>query len=275
MTLCLGNILAISNRIAESQNPSSQSTPHPQQVTIERLPQISQTQLRHDNVFLNPPAPTNRREQFESKAGAIAKYYNEPSQSPKPVDFLKKKSLRAGEYVESARQHLLTQEQQQTYSKSGLLTQYNDYLIRFLRSPVGYPFRETFKRRVTTIVLGAPYGELDQILSSITTLTALAKASINEDRYGNVAKDVPLLLRAFVSTISSVEGFVARFPVHWTDVEFQESDRRVEEIALIVDSLRGALKDIVSSFGQYAAELGLGKEEIETARKIAGLDDGE
>lgn len=46
----------------------------------------------------------------------------------------------------------------------------------------------------------------------------------------------------------------------------------MEEVALIVTALKTGLKEIVGAFGEYATELGLGKEEIATARKVAGID---
>lgn len=272
MTLSLGNILAISNRITEYRNSTTKTAPQQQEVTIETLPRISSSQVRQDSIFFDPSAPASRQEKIESKVGTVAKKYGEAAQPVTPVRFVKNQSAKTGKYLHSACQNLLTQEQQETFSKSGLLSRYNDYLMRFLRSPAGYPFRQTFRRRVLTIILGTPYGELNPIVDSTNTLSVLAKESLTEDRYGIVAKDVPLLIRAFISTISSIEGFVNDLPVHWTDVEFSESDRRVEEVALIVTSLKSGLKDVVEAFGTYAAELGLGKEEITTARKIAGIE---
>ena len=271
MTLGLGNILSISTRISEYQNPTPK-TASQQQVTIETLPRISSTQVRNENIFMNSPAPANQREKIESKVGTVAKSYGQSAQPAMPLKFLENQRLRTDKYLDSARQNLLTQGQQETFSKSGLLAQYNGYLLRFLHTPAGYPFRQTFRRRVCTVILGTPYGDLNPIVDSINTLSILATSSLTEDRYGNVAKDIPLLIRAFVSTMSSIESFVSTLPVHWTDVEFRESDRKVEEVALIVTALRNGLKGMVEAFGKYATELGLGREELAAARKIAGVD---
>ena len=124
-------------------------------------------------------------------------------------------------------------------------------------------------------MFGTPYSDLNPIVNSINTLSILAVASLKEDSYGRVAKDVPLLIRAYVSTISSIEGFVSSLPAHQTDVEFVESDRNVEEVDLIIDSLKAGLKDMVKAFAKYGVELGLGVGEISAARKIAGMGDGE
>ena len=274
MTLCLGNILSISNRIREFQNPPAASAPPLQKITIETLPPIS-APIRKENIFTKPPPPSNRREMIEARVGSVAKSYGQSPQPVQSLKFLEKQRAETEKYLGATTQKLLTQGQQETYSKSGLLAQYNHYLMRFLRTPAGYPFRQTFKRRVCTVVLGTPYSDLNPILNSINTLSILAVASLEEDSYGRVAKDVPLLIRAYVSTISTIEGFVSSLPAHQTDVEFDESNRNIEEVELIIDSLKAGLKDIVKAFAKYGVELGLSESEISAARKVAGMGEGE
>ena len=271
MTLCLGNILAISNRISEFQSPSPTSAPlPPRQVAIERLPRIS-APLRQDNILVNPPGPTTRREEIEQSVGTVAKSFGQSTHPPStPFRYLNTPT--AKKFIDLPRQKLLTQGQQERLSPSVLYAQWNDYLLRFLRTPFGQPFQQTFKRRVYTIVLGTPFSELNIVLDSIFSLNALAVASIKEDPYGKVAKDVPLLIRAYVSTVSKTEGFVATLPPHWTDVEFSESERKVEEVELILGALKSGLGAFVGVFGKYADELGMDAGEIRTAKTIAGMD---
>ena len=275
MTLCLGNILAISNRIAEFQNPTSKSTTPPQQITVESLPSISSAPLRRDNIFSNARAPVTTREKIESSIGTIAKSYGQSPQPVKPLKFLESQRVEGEKYLGVARQKLLTQGQQESLSSSSLLARYNAYLLRFLRSHFGRPFRQTFKRRASAVVLGSPYSELSSILDSVNALTAFALASLTEDPYGRVAPDVPLLIRAFVSVVQSIEGFVAELTVHWTDVEFSDSDRTVEEVGLVVVSLKTGLKEMVGAFGMYATELGLLEKEMRIARTVAGIETDE
>ena len=272
MTLCLGNILAISNRVAESQNPKPNSVVPPQQTVIESLPSISSASVRKENIFSNVQVPTTTREKIESNFGSIAKSYGESPQPAKPLKFLESQRAEGEKYLGVARQKLLTEDQQRDWSSSGLLARCNVHVMNFLRSPLGYPFRQTFQRRVCVIVLGSPFSELGPIIDSVNALTALAVASLTEDNYGRVAKDVALLTRAFVSVIQSVEGFVERLPAHWTDVEFSESDRRVEEVDLVVGSMKAGLKEMVGAFGEYAAELGLTEREMRIAKRVAGVD---
>ena len=274
MTLCLGNILDINNRITAFQNPTSASAPPQQKITIQTLPRIS-APLRQDNVFRNPPPPTTSREKFESGIGAIAKSYGQSPQTPKPAKYLENQRAETQRYLEAARQKLLTNGPQETIKGSGLVAQYNEYTLRFLRSPFGYPFRQTFSRRVCSVILGSPYSELGIVIDSANALSALALASLKEDSYGRVAKDVPLLIRVFVSTITAIEAFVGSLPAHWTDVEFSEADRQVEEIDLIFETLKTGLRSMVGAFGKYATELDLGREELRTARQVAGIEEGE
>ena len=215
--------------------------------------------------------PTTTREKIESSFGTIAKSYGQSPQPAKPLKFLENQRAEGEKYLSVARQKLLTQGQQESLSTSGLLAQCNAYLVRFLRTSFGRPFRRTFKRRVSTVVLGSPYGELSSIIDSINALSALALASLTEDPYGKVAKDVPLLIRAFVSIIQSVEGFVRDLPVDWTDVDFSEEDRRVDEVDLVITSMKTGLKQMVDAFGQYANELGLSGKDLKVARTVAGV----
>ena len=273
MTLCLGNILNISNRIQEFQNPVPASAPPRPPITIETLPRIS-APLRQENILSNPPNPKNRREKIEQSFGTIAKSYGQSPQPPStPLKYLD--SPTAKKYIDYPRQKLLTQGQQERLSPQSLYARYNQELLSFLRTPIGNPFRQTFKRRVCSAVLGKPHSELNLIIDSTNSLSALALASLTEDPYGRVAKDVPLLIRAYVSTISKIESFVGGLPPHWTDVEFSESDRRVEEVDLVVASLKDGLQGLVNTFGKYATELGMDVGEIRTAKTIAGMEGDE
>lgn len=278
MILCLNNIISISSRISAFQNPTPPAAPQTQQsANIEHLPRLS-APLREESILSNPPAPGTRYEKVEHGVGNIAKAYGQSS-SPGTLNLPYTPQAKRLLYTESqkliqpTRQKLLTSAPLAALPFSaGFRGTINDYFMRFLHSPLGQPFRQTFSRRICTVVLGTPYSELHLLVSSIKALSALSLASLTEDPYGKVARDIPTLIRAFVSTIQTVEAFVKDTPVHWTDVNFIESDRRIEEVEIILECLRNGLQDMIGGFGKYANELGLSSAEVRISRKVAGMD---
>lgn len=131
------------------------------------------------------------------------------------------------------------------------------------------PFRQTFQRRVRSVVLGSPNSQFGQIVDAVDALSSLAVASLNEDRYGTVSKDVAVLIRTYANTITALEAFVGGVAVHWTDVEFH--DRKVDEVDLILARLKTALSEMIGGFGQYAEELEISEQEMDTARTVARM----
>lgn len=263
---CISTIQGITDRINEFQNPSSKfPLPH-QQANLQSLPRIS-APLRQEQVFRNSLSPTTSREKLQSTIGAIAKSYGESPPSQQASSPL---TPRTRHYLGVARNKLLTQSQQQALSPSGITASFHEFIMRFLRSPLGLPFRQTFQRRVLSVVLGSPNSQFGQIIDAVDALSFLAVASLKEDLYGKVSKDVAVLIRTYANTITALEGFVRDVAVHWTDVEFH--DRKVDEVDLILASLKVALREMISAFGRYAAELEISEQEMDTARTVAGME---
>ena len=124
-------------------------------------------------------------------------------------------------------------------------------------------------------MLGNPYSSYYLTITSIKSLTALAIASLDEDPYGRVSKDVPTVIRTYCSTIQTIEAFVNNLPPHWTDVYFHNEsgdDRRSPDVDSVVSCLRTGLGELIDSFGIYASELGMSVAEMNIARKIASVD---
>ncbi len=267
--VCLNNLASMTNRIALFQNPDLMKPQPLKEGDLQSLPRLS-APLRQDPVLQNPLPPTTRLEKLESNIGSFAKSYgNSPSPHPTSTAL----APRTKHYLDSARQKLLTQGQQETLTPRDIRTIFNDYLMRFIRSPLGILFRQTFKRRVCAVVLGTPYSGLNTLVDSITALSSLACSSVAEDNFGNVNKDVPFLIRTFSSTTALLENFLQQTPPHWTDVQFQERDRKVEEVEIVLGVLKSGLREMVRTFGVYAGELKIGEGELRMARSIAGMDD--
>lgn len=123
-----------------------------------------------------------------------------------------------------------------------------------------------------TVVLGSPNSQFGQIIDAVDALSFLAVASLKEDMYGMVSKDVVVLIRTYANTITALEAFVSGVAVHWTDVEFH--DRKVDEVDLILASLKGGLREIIRGFGPYAGELELSEQDMNTARTVVGMTQG-
>lgn len=121
------------------------------------------------------------------------------------------------------------------------------------------------------MVLGSPYSAFGQIIDAIDILSRLAAASLKEDDFGKVSKDIPLLIQTFGSTIVKLEAFVATMTVHWTDIEFH--GRTVNEVDVVLACLREGLRTLIEGFEVYTHELGISEMEIKDAKALAGLDD--
>ena len=276
-TVGIAYIISIHSRISTFQSPTAPTQPALMQrpPAIESLPHIS-TPLRKENIFTRTPPPATSVERIESNVGSIAKSYG---QSPNPGTF--KFSSAASSPARSLSnllpstppRKLLTQgpsSQQTPSSAGGLLGKFKIYMDTFLRSTVGTLFRHTFARRAQSIILGSPTSTLHPLISAVRSLSALAVASLTEDPYGKVAKDIPILIRTYISTIQQIKIFLSiGLPVHWTDVDFHEGEsRRVPEIDFLLRELKEALKAVLTGFGPFANELGIPARDVAVARKL-------
>lgn len=142
------------------------------------------------------------------------------------------------------------------------------WMRRALDSPLGAPFKQTFRRRLTTVVLGQPYAEPSLFVNAISVLTRLAIFSLAEDSYGNVQRDVATIIRTFTAVITKLEKFKADFPVHWTDFE---GSKECAEVDVVLATLKEGLKQLIASFGQYARDLRLTFGDMRLAREAAGV----
>ncbi|KAL8915780.1 MAG: hypothetical protein Q9172_006668 [Xanthocarpia lactea] len=267
---CLQRIEGINVRIAAYGQPSAQQQAQSRPQEVQSLPRIG-TPLKEGQVLMDPPPPSSRREMVESKVGSFAKSIGTnnpppPSYGGNPI------SPKTQQYLEAARNKLLSREQQQAITPAHVQSQFNVYLTRFLQSWLGHPFRQTFARRVQSIVFGQPFSELASILDAVESLTNLATASIIEDDYGMVAKDIPKILRTFILTYQQLERFTATLPVHWTDVQFSEEMRRTEDVLVVLSKLRCGLGELVRTFGGFEAEVGIEKRDLRVARGIVGIE---
>lgn len=256
----------VTTRISDLGKPSVQQQALIKPEDLQSLPRLGGP-LREEPVFMSTPPPASRKEMMEKKVGTLAKTYgnNPVSSYGSPI------SPKTQQYLETARNKLLTPEQQQKMAPANIKSQLNIYLSRFLRSRFGQPFRQTFARRVRSIAFGQPYSELVPIINAVVSLTSLTTASLKEDSYGKVATDIPLMIRTFIVTYQTLEQFSATLPPHWTDVEFSDEQRQTEDVKAMLGALRSGLRELVKAFGSFAMELGIEEKNIRVAKAIAGM----
>ncbi|KAI9788830.1 MAG: hypothetical protein M1835_002054 [Candelina submexicana] len=273
LNACLDIIQGVNNRVTEFQNPpASGPPPGQQQGNPQPLPRLTGP-LNEGNIFTSSPPPTNRRERVQAGIGNATKSIKQRqtaqgSQSPLSP---KVKGL-----LTNSANKVMTKERQEAFSLSTMKNHIYSYINQFLRSPLGGPFRQTLDRRAAVVVLGTPYGDLGTIMDAIDSVTRLAISSLTEDPYGKVQADVPTIIRTFMRSIPHLEAFKQNLQPHWTDVEYtEERSRKIDEVDIIIGSLRGGLREVLRAFGEYAENLGLGVGEMRVAREIAAVDEEE
>lgn len=236
-TECLKIIQEITIRISTHQKGITQQQ-HPaiDPSQLQSLPRLG-APLKEEPVLLNPPPPSTRRERVERQVGSFAKSYGNSPQPGSP-----------SQYLETARRNLIPQAYQQTVTVQKAQSTFSTSMTNALHWQIATPFRQTFARRLMSIVFAQPYSDLQIIVYAIISLTTLATNSIQEDSFGKVARDIPLLVRTFVGAYQALDGFTRTLAPHWTDVGFSEGNRKVEDV-----------------------EIGLGERELEVARRIAGM----
>ncbi len=264
MNLCLSKVLAVTTRISDSQKPPQQ--PHlsqSQTVQASALPNLTPP-LRQDPILNTPSPPSTKREKVTSVVGTFAKSVGTSPQSRSPS---------AKQYLEQARSKLLTDGQQKTLTIENVKSEGTPYIVSFLRSPMGWPFRQTSARRINTVIFASPYHDLECIQNAIEALSLLAVASLREDNYGKVAQDIPLIIRAFTSTLDTTCNFIGGMRPHWTDVANSENDWPGEQAKLLCQQLREGLGRLLDAFEAYATELGLSASELQAAKRLVAQRD--
>ena len=272
LNVCLDTILGINDRIAEFANPPAPAGAVLQQpqVPLQSLPRLA-SPLRQDLVLNNLPPPTNTRDKLEVRIGAAVKSFGDSPSPSGPLSPRAKEIL--GTALETARDKILSKEQLDAINPATIKSSVHEYMMQFLRSPIGTPFRQVFQRRLAVVILGSPYSELASILNAIDSISALAYASLTEDQFGTANRDIPIIIRTFTSVINNIDRIVNTMPVHWTDIDFDEAEglgRRVEDVEFIKKHLKTNLRRLVDAFGNYAVSMGLEATELTAARQAAG-----
>ncbi|KAL8689812.1 MAG: hypothetical protein Q9218_004597 [Villophora microphyllina] len=263
---CLRMLEGVTTRISAYGQPSTRQQALIKPEDLQSLPRLGMP-LKQEPIFLNTPQPSTRREKMETRVGSFAK-----SVGDYPVtNYGSPLGPKGQQYLEAARNGILSPENQQALTPAGLRSQFNLCLTRFLHSQFGQPFRQTFARRIRSIAFGHPFSELIPTIDAVQSITSMVTASLKEDAYGKVAKDIPLVIRTFIMTYQTLECFANTLSPHWTDIEFSDSQRQTEDVLALKSALRQGLEGMVKTFGGFSADLGIPVQDIRIAKTIAGI----
>ena len=263
-----------------SGSTASQPAPPRQPDVPEHLPRIS-APIKDDPILLRPPIPSNRREKMQDSVERFARSHGQtaaPSQNENTPIALGRWMLQA-----ASDQALSPAEQKQLFSTSQIRSQFWEYLLDFLRSPVGVPFRRTLRRQCAAIVLGSksPSYDIGLIISAIDSISQLTTRSIDEDPFGKVQAYVPQAIRVFTAVIHDLDMVRRTLQRHWTDVvdhpnreqkrgkKALDHDSDFEDVDRILVALRSGLLALLNSFEQYAPSLGIGSSDLRAAKQAA------
>lgn len=262
LSICLEVITGMDSRIAEYQDPNAAATKvAKQEPPIPSLPKISKPLkdglASPGDLFNAPMSTSSRGAGFVQAVGTFAKNHGQspPQSSPK-----------ARQLLEQAENMILTPKQKDEVAAQGHSAIFKDWMTWSLRTSLGWPFRQEFRRRITSVVLGTPYGDVGIIVDAIDAVTRFTIKSLQEDKYGNVQRDVKLIIRTFTTTIIRVETFKDTIGFHWTDVEKKQES---PEVDTILAALKGGLYELVNAFADYSEDLRLSQGEMRMAREAA------
>ncbi|KAI1843260.1 hypothetical protein JX265_012167 [Neoarthrinium moseri] len=257
--ICLGAIKALEKRIDDYGKPPAPSA------TAAELASQTKPSARvvepptSANIWQPAPPPKTLRDSLGKLVADVTK-----SPGKKPADTLVPFAKKT---VADVRDSLLTKQQQENLSRDGAVGGFHWALQQMLGWPVlGWPFQQRYSRRVATAVLGTPYGDFSLYVNSAFTLSRLAVASLNEDNYGNVHRDVPTIIRTLTTVIKKLEIFKDNYPIHWTDVQGIRECGHVDEV---LNALKEALGRVVVAFEKYSTDLRLNRTDIRLAKEAA------
>jgi nucleoporin NDC1 len=264
LAICLETITGISTRISEYEGTPVTADVKPvtkKDEAIPSLPKIGKPLKdglkEPGDLFSSPPPPTSKRAGVVQAVGTFAKAHG---QSPP------RSSSKALKLLSKAENAILTPKQKEEVSLDGFGALIRDWGIRFLQSNFGWPFRQQYRRKIATVLLGSPYGDVGIIVDAIDSLARLAVCSLQEDRYGNVQRDVRKIIQSFTATVIKLEKFKTSIGVHWTDVEKKQES---PEVDTILAALKGGLSELIEAFGDYSEDLRLSPSEMRLAREAA------
>ena len=93
--------------------------------------------------------------------------------------------------------------------------------------------------------------------------------SLQEDKYGNVQRDVAGIIRTLTTVTKKLDVFKQTMGISWTDVE---AKKEAGEVDLVLEALKTALEEMLDAFGPYARDLRLSLKDVRLAREASARE---
>jgi nucleoporin NDC1 len=268
LKVCITEIESIKIRINATTpkgTPASSGTLQTE-TDAQSLPRISARPIRTEDV-MQSQTTSNKSQAIAQYADQFVKWQGSSKEGPILTPQKARKLIEDGTDQAAKKLHLTTYKE--ALETKGFVGLVNSVAAPLVSSPFIGPFlRQTFRRRVRLVVTGSPYSRTSTILDAVKALTTLVVCSLKEDTVGQVARDVPAIIRSLMSTITQIENFVTALPPHWTDLSFKENCRKVPEVVDVMDVLKENLDKILVAHGEYLETEGLTRKEIREAKSI-------
>ena len=252
---CLDIVKTLENRIDPPAPAPTPSEAAAQSANVATEPQYKRLTkpVRDDQILVGTP----KKKKFASDM--VNKVAIDPQSPPRLSPFTNK-------VLSDAKKRLLDV-QQDISGPENSNSALQSTARRFLTMPaVGWPFQMRFQNRITVAVLGGPYGEPSIYVNAINALSLLAVHSLQEDKFGNVQRDVATIVRELTRVTRKLDSLKASFPLHWTDIE---AVRTCPEVDSILDALKDGLADLIANFGKYSRDLRLTQADMRLANEAA------
>ncbi|ORY59997.1 nucleoporin protein Ndc1-Nup [Pseudomassariella vexata] len=255
--LCLETIKTLEQRVDAYSKPAA---------TEQIAPTKPEEKRKH---IVEPPSSADvwlKAQPPSSYRGSLGKFVNDVVRSPgkKPSETVVPFAMKT---VAEVKDHLLTKQQQEHLNPESIFGAAQSIIQYLVQVPyVGYLFRQPYSNRLATAVLGTPYGDASLYINSVFALSQLAVKSLAEDKYGNVHRDVPAIIRTITTVVKKLEVFEENIPIHWTDTTGQ---RRCEPVEAVLDALKDALARVVEAFEPYGSDLRLTRTDFRLAKEAA------
>ncbi|KIV88893.1 hypothetical protein PV10_08524 [Exophiala mesophila] len=141
-------------------------------------------------------------------------------------------------------------------SFSALLRQ---WLFEPSSSCIAWLFSSTRAAKINALVLGTPNGNAALLVDIIESITKMLVASLGEDTYGRATPTVPETVTVFTKTLTAIEDLMS--------VNQGYTEGEIEEVEIVVQRLRGGLRELLAAFQLYLIDVGLGIAELNQAKR--------